>query len=534
MLYKIGLRDSKPRAWSSYLENAVSGQEYCFAVAHQCCQSINQRSLVDFVHGRFFLDAHKFEVAARYLLLQSIVSFEEVALLFLQSGKTNALATLLAAKMGILSYHDKTQATITSTWSVEILLCQMMTANSEVCLTDSDLNHIFGNQQAALHDEVTCNLLTSHGSESSYFNKTHEQAVNYFLCEKRWSELLSVLDAVSVARADSMLYNTSLQLLQNASVPTIVMWTHKPLNSVQLLPALLRHGQFDSTVAARCCEYLQGCMTYSSIEAAVETYFLILTADIDSATRLFTLSYELFQLQSTLRICSNRRCVRSCAWIYASLALYEEAVTLALTIDVQLAKEYANLPAVETVMKRRLWLMIAEHITYDRSYAIVESAQILEDCQMLSIEDILRFFPDFVVIEAFKTEICSSLEQYNKSLDTLRAEINDYKHNSINIQNESLTLYTQDICLASNARCSLSGCPVVSEPFFYFSSGHSFLERNLTKAKRKELSVTPHTNTIENGKAQRQGLPIAAECPLTGSTIIDSVDIPLYFISLPE
>ena len=125
-----------------------------------------------------------------------------MALLFLQSGKTNALATLLAAKMGILSYHDKTQATITSTWSVEILLCQMMTANSGVCLTDSDLNHIFGNQQAALHDEVTCNLLTSHGSESSYFNKTHEQAVNYFLCENslvlRYKPTVIILAATSL------------------------------------------------------------------------------------------------------------------------------------------------------------------------------------------------------------------------------------------------------------------------------------------------------------------------------------------------
>ena len=45
---------------------------------------------------------------------------------------------------------------------------------------------------------------------------------------------------------------------------------------------------------------------------------------------------------------------------------------------------------------------------------------------MLKIEDILPFFPDFVVIDSFKREICVSLEEYNGKIENLRKEMEDY------------------------------------------------------------------------------------------------------------
>lgn len=45
---------------------------------------------------------------------------------------------------------------------------------------------------------------------------------------------------------------------------------------------------------------------------------------------------------------------------------------------------------------------------------------------MLKIEDILPFFPDFVVIDSFKREICVSLEEYNGKIEGLRKEMEDY------------------------------------------------------------------------------------------------------------
>ena len=41
------------------------------------------------------------------------------------------------------------------------------------------------------------------------------------------------------------------------------------------------------------------------------------------------------------------------------------------------------------------------------------AVQFLESTNILKIEDILPFFPDFVVIDDFKEEICTALEGYS-------------------------------------------------------------------------------------------------------------------------
>jgi hypothetical protein len=39
---------------------------------------------------------------------------------------------------------------------------------------------------------------------------------------------------------------------------------------------------------------------------------------------------------------------------------------------------------------------------------------------LLKIEDVLPFFPDFVVIDNFRDAICDSLERYNKQVRCIR------------------------------------------------------------------------------------------------------------------
>ena len=46
----------------------------------------------------------------------------------------------------------------------------------------------------------------------------------------------------------------------------------------------------------------------------------------------------------------------------------------------------------------------------------------LENTELLKIEDILPFFPDFVVIDDFKEEICTALEGNSAHIDELKAD----------------------------------------------------------------------------------------------------------------
>ena len=49
----------------------------------------------------------------------------------------------------------------------------------------------------------------------------------------------------------------------------------------------------------------------------------------------------------------------------------------------------------------------------------------LENTDLLKIEDILPFFPDFVVIDDFKDEICTALEGYSAHIDALKADMDE-------------------------------------------------------------------------------------------------------------
>jgi hypothetical protein len=65
---------------------------------------------------------------------------------------------------------------------------------------------------------------------------------------------------------------------------------------------------------------------------------------------------------------------------------------------------------------------------------IREAMQSLSKCNLLKLEDILPFFPDFVLIDDFKEEICAALEGYNEDIDALKAELSEAIKSAENIR----------------------------------------------------------------------------------------------------
>ena len=47
----------------------------------------------------------------------------------------------------------------------------------------------------------------------------------------------------------------------------------------------------------------------------------------------------------------------------------------------------------------------------------------LRECELLKIEDVLPFFPDFVLIDDFKDEISAALTEYNEHIEDLKHEM---------------------------------------------------------------------------------------------------------------
>jgi len=85
----------------------------------------------------------------------------------------------------------------------------------------------------------------------------------------------------------------------------------------------------------------------------------------------------------------------------SKMGMYEEAVDLALKVDIELARQNANMPEDDIELRKKLWLRIARHVVEEEKN-IKKAMNVLKDCDLLKIEDILPFFPDFVLIDDFK------------------------------------------------------------------------------------------------------------------------------------
>ena len=68
----------------------------------------------------------------------------------------------------------------------------------------------------------------------------------------------------------------------------------------------------------------------------------------------------IYDVKYALRVCIQEGKHEACVFIYTLLHLYEEAVKLALKIDINLAKETVEeVDEENTELKRKLWLLIA-------------------------------------------------------------------------------------------------------------------------------------------------------------------------------
>jgi Vacuolar sorting protein 39 domain 2 len=98
----------------------------------------------------------------------------------------------------------------------------------------------------------------------------------------------------------------------------------------------------------------------------------------------------------------------------------------------------------------------------------------LESTDLLKIEDILPFFPDFVVIDDFKDEIANALESYSNQIESLKNEMDDTTR-SAEAMKESITgLKDRFITVDAGERCSVCSFPILSRQFYVFPCHHAF------------------------------------------------------------
>ena len=250
-----------------------------------------------------------------------------------------------------------------------------------------------------------------------------------------------------------------------------------------------------------------------------------------------------FALRAVL---ATGRHFRSAIKLYMGFGMRQQAVELALKVDPSLAQHLAQ-GSVETEERKRLWLMIAKSAATDGTArggkdVVARVVSVLKDCgpDVLSIEDVLPFLPDFAQIDQIKDEICEALTSYSSKIEGYLREMSDCDRRCDAVRKEIGRLRSHTMRLRTDAKCAISNQRIISggEPFYAFPSGYvvlatplkehvlpSLKERQCARVQELERSLRLGGNEkqLEQVQNELDGI-IAAECPFTGSFMIDSID----------
>ena len=195
-----------------------------------------------------------------------------------------------------------------------------------------------------------------------------------------------------------------------------------------------------------------------------------------------------------LRLCIQHHRTLSCVHIYTSMEQYLPAVDLALSHnEVELAVVIADRPMTQPALRKRLWLAVARKVI-SQATSIKSAIEFLKrECELLKIEDLVPFIPDFVVIDDFKDEVCGSLEAYSRSIDRLRREMDEASETAANIKVDIAGLDHRYALVDPGERCYTCGLPLLSRQFFVFPCQHAFHSDCLA---RRVLDHGDHATTV--------------------------------------
>ncbi|CEP18639.1 hypothetical protein [Parasitella parasitica] len=564
-MYELVIKDEERDVWKLYL------QKKDYEMALQYCEEQSQRTQVYTAHAQEDFDQRRYMQSAEYFA-KSTVSFEDVALKFTAKKERDALRFFLISRLERLGPNDRTQKTLIATWLVQLYLSKMnqledVAASVSFTSTGSTIacsSKFYTDQQQSIKDEfrsfletygvylhvpTTYKLISSRGFGAellyyAFYIGDYEKVIENCISEKNWIKAIEILDG----QAD--------------------MWINHPkINPRYLIPALLRYKHYtrvDRASENQAIRYLSyQVSTLGNTDTIIHNFLLTLYAiqPTNDETALLTFlkneGREMhYKLDYALRVCSHYNRTQSCVHIYSQMGLYEEAVDLALQHrDLDLARINAEKPEDDDVLRKRLWISIAKYVPGSGvDFESSSAMQFLKQCDLLKMEDILPFFPDFVLIDDFKDEICSALEEYNINIEDLKAEMDNATLSADYIRLDIRKLKKRFAIVEEDQMCCLCDFPLLTRQFYVFPCNHEFhadcLRNRVTKylptrqirkladiqeQLSREFKLARTMQSIEDEKAITARIEdlrhqldaiVAHQCAMCGDVMINSIHVP--------
>ncbi|CAK7272089.1 tethering complex subunit [Sporothrix epigloea] len=574
-IFEIVVHDEERDIWRILL------QLQQFDAAMQYAHNPEQRDAVATASGDYLVSKGLFDEAAG-IYGKSSKPFEDVALALIDCDQPDALRKYLLTKLNTYKKSGVMQRMMIASWLVEIFMAKLNSLDDTI-VTKAELSETLDPAQsreqlqlvrdefkafaqkhkADLDRKTAYDIISSHGREDEllFFADAindYNYVLSYWVQREKWSEALVVLKRQTDVDAFYR-YSSVLLIHVAAEYVDVLMRQGTNIEPRSMVAALLDYDSYFKGPLAQnqAVRYLQYVINQlHSTDAAVHNTLVSIYAAHPTRDESALLAYlesqgeePRFDPDFALRLCIQHKRVLSCVHIYTSMGQYVQAVDLALSHDaVELASIVADRPMGNVALRKKLWLAVARKVISRQSHGGIKQAiDFLKRCDLLKIEDLIPFFPDFVVIDDFKEEICTALEDYSREIDGLKKEMDDSSQTAANIKVDIAALDNRYAILEPGEKCYACSLPLLSRQFFVFPCQHAFhsdclgrgvLEQSSPAVGRKirELQVQITKGLVTGSRkdamvAELDAL-VASACILCSDFAIKKIDEP--FVRVDE
>eukprot|EP00668_Euglena_longa_P013991 GGOE01017947.1.p1 GENE.GGOE01017947.1~~GGOE01017947.1.p1 ORF type:complete len:1032 (-),score=229.87 GGOE01017947.1:26-2953(-) len=528
-IYELAATHEDKNVWRQFLDRAQAPNErepemYFRRALKHCGDDTTKRERVLLCKAEHYFSRQNFVEAARVWSMSSC-RFEEVALRLMAVHQHEALLQFalhrllfIRRRRGTNQQQESSQLTCLTTWVVQMFLDQMNRLAEANSATPAAQSPKMAALQADFRQFLRDNLdVVDKPTVHVLIGTDGQPEENRFFCELvgDYERLMTIYltdghDSAAAVRVltkhcleeqyASVWYQFSPSLMELYPDELVRGWMSEGpsrfLQPTKLMPALVKydparhnppHVKEDQAIL-----YLNWLVTtHHNKDPALHNLLVSLYArQGDEAPLLAFLSASAHYDEAfALRLCLAQGKVQSSAHLYARLGLYEDAVALALRVgDVRLAKAYAQQPGDEDApLRRKLWLRLAEYTIRQRG-DLKAAIDLLKQTRDIKLEDVLPFFPDFVLIKDFKREIISSLEAYTQDIEHLKAEMEEATRNADVVRASIRELRHRYGYVTATQPCDVCGRAALGGDFYLFPScRHVFHQPCLLELIRDHL-----------------------------------------------
>ncbi|KAM7199091.1 putative vacuolar protein sorting-associated protein [Naviculisporaceae sp. PSN 640] len=499
-IFEIVVRDEDRDIWKIMKDM----QQYDTAL--QYAHTPAQKDAVAIDQGDYLVSKGLFSEAA-VVYGKSSKPVEGVILTFIEHQQLDALRKYLLTKLAWYKKSAFIQRTSIASYLVEVFMAKLDSLDDTI-MTRAELSETLNPVQtkeqldavrseyqefvtkykADLLKDLVYKAINSHGREEELLfyadaiNDYH-YVLSYWIQRERWADALRVLKR----QTDPEVFYRYSSVLMTHVAPELVdiLMRQRNLEPRNLLLALLDYnhnfkGPISQNQAIRYLLYVVNQLR--SNDSHVHNTLVSIYASHPSSDESDLYEYiesqgdePKFDQDRALRLCIQHRRILSCVYIYTSMGQYVEAVNLALERDeIELAALIADRPMSNPPLRKRLWLAVAKKVIKNSSGGIKTAIEFLKKCDLIRIEDLIPFFPDFVVIDDFKEEICKALEDYSRNIDSLKKEMDESSLTAANIKVDIAALDKRYAIVEPGEKCYVCGLPLLSRQFFVFPCQHAF------------------------------------------------------------